>query len=297
MTVDANLNQLAAKQGGVVTRAQALRAGLTRNQISWRLEKGQWLTHSYGAYRLFNVDHRLAAVQAALAVLPNAVASHNTACHLHGIDRLPPGPLCVSVHTQTTHQFPGVRVIRSHDILSHHTTIASEIKVTTVARTVLDLAAHLTIGRLAAVVDSAFSKDLATADDLYAVIGEVARRGKPGIRNLKAILGERDGQDPTGSVLEIRGRRVLTERGITGFETEYAIPWSPQQRFDVAFPSHRLALEWDSRTWHAIQSAFESDRLRDRAAVVNGWRVLRFTWSDVHEHPDVVVATIERAMR
>jgi very-short-patch-repair endonuclease len=59
-----------------------------------------------------------------------------------------------------------------------------------------------------------------------------------------------------------------------------------RRRFDDAYPDHRLAIEWDGRRkYHGQFAAFEADRLRDREALLNGWRVVRFTWNDVNNRP------------
>ena len=68
-------------------------------------------------------------------------------------------------------------------------------------------------------------------------------------------------------------------------------------RVDFAYPDHRLLIEGDSRRWHMLAQAFETDRLRDNAAQLAGWRVLRFTWEEIVNTPERVVATIDRALQ
>ncbi|MGI9585612.1 MAG: endonuclease domain-containing protein, partial [Acidimicrobiia bacterium] len=101
--------------------------------------------------------------------------------------------------------------------------------------------------------------------------------------------------DYSPSRLESMGNEVLRSSGVDGFTTEYPIPWSPTHRFDVAFPDAELAVEWDSRRWHSQAQAFDSDRFRDRSAILHGWRVLRFTWTDVNRQPDLVLRTVQSA--
>ncbi|MCB1247515.1 MAG: DUF559 domain-containing protein, partial [Acidimicrobiia bacterium] len=117
------------------------------------------------------------------------------------------------------------------------------------------------------------------------VLERVARRGKPGIRNLRALLVEREGLDFSRSLLEARGEELLRSAGFVGWEREFPVPWDHRLRFDIGFPRHRVAIEWDSVRWHADRGAFQSDRARDRAAATLGWTVLRFTWTDVVTNP------------
>lgn len=296
MHIESAINHIAARQGGVITRQQLYQLGVSEKQIERRLASGWWNPYARGAYSIFEERDPMDRVRAAVAVLPGAVVSHFSAAELHGIDRVPPGPATVLVHTTTTHVFPGVSVIRCHDLQDHHVTECDHLRVTTPARTIIDLAARLPMGELAICLDEVLSSQRETVDGVAAVLAEVARKGKPGVRVLRSLLEERAGNDYSRSVLEQKGCRILDQGGITGYQSEYPIPWSPRRRFDVAFPEHRVAIEWDSRRWHTHIEAFEVDRERDRAAVVNGWRVLRFTWSDVHDRPTHVLWTVRNVL-
>lgn len=292
MHPDARIQSIALNQGGAVTRTQALIAGLTKRQIDLRLGSGRWQHLVVGGYRVLTMEGHDSLVQAAVAVLPTAVASHTSAATIHDISRVPPGPPTVTVHSRTTHQFPGVTVVRCDDLAPSHVTETPGFRITTPARTIMDLAASLTPRHIGAIMDEAIASRLVTNDEVARVLDQVARRGKPGVTTMRTVLGERAGEVRPASVLEMRARRVLVEGGIRDFETEVPIPWSSTRRFDVAFVDHRVAIEWDSRRWHLQANAFQRDRDRDREAVLHGWRILRFTWSDVHDRPQTVVSTV-----
>ncbi len=296
MNPEAMAYHIATRQGGVLTRQQLLEFGFTDGHIERRISSGQWGRFSRGAYLLLPIDERLDRVRAAAAVLPGGVVSHFSAAEIHGIDRLPPAPPTLLVHTQTTHVFPGVNVIRCHDLDESHVETKRNLRVTTVARTVVDLAARLTEGQLGVCLDTVLAAGMTDVALVQSVLDSVARRGKPGVRSMRAVLAERAEDDHSLSVLEQRGLQVINDCGLKGFELEYPIPWAPRQRFDVAFPAARIAVEWDSRRWHTHVEAFQSDRERDRSAAAHGWRVLRFTWADVHDRPIVVTATLRRAL-
>jgi very-short-patch-repair endonuclease len=66
-------------------------------------------------------------------------------------------------------------------------------------------------------------------------------------------------------------------------------------RVDFVYPDARLIVEVDGRRFHGPET-FESDRRRDNAAQLVGWRVLRFTWRMVTEQPEYVVSSIRRAL-
>jgi very-short-patch-repair endonuclease len=296
MHADSNIQHVAVEQGGAITRAQALDAGLTRRQIDLRLRSGRWQHLVAGGYRVFSMDAQIDVVKAAVALLPEAVASHASAAAIHSIGRAPAGQPTVTVHSRTTHQFPGVRVVRCLDLAPSHVTQSPGFPITTPARTIVDLAASLTPGHIGAIVDESIAARLTTIREINGVLNDVARRGKPGVSTMRVVLGDRAGETLPASVLEARALRVLVNAGIRGFETEVPIPWSSTRRFDVAFVEHRVAIEWDSRRWHLQASAFQSDRDRGREAVLHGWRLLRFTWSDVHERPETVASTVRTVL-
>lgn len=65
---------------------------------------------------------------------------------------------------------------------------------------------------------------------------------------------------------------------------------------DFAWPSRRVAVEVDGWTTHGTRAAFETDRARDAWLATKGWAVLRFTWRQVHEQPELVLAALRAAL-
>lgn len=235
-------------------------------------------------------------VRAAIATLPGAIVAHEAAAELHGLLYVERGLATVLVHTQTTHEFPGVIVRRTHDLETEHVVSYQELPVTTVPRTIVDLAGIVSQKNLAVILDDAAAAQVVSMEAVAEVATTVGRSGKPGTKSLREVLEERLGSDLKGSDLERRGNELVLGVGIGQPEFEYAIPWRPDHRFDAAFPADQLAVEWDSKRWHTQVSAFDRDRARDREAILHGWRVLRFTWADVTERPEQVVATIRKAV-
>jgi len=278
MHSEAALENLAVIQGGVVTRRQVLAAGMTDRQISYRIRTGRWSRVTTGGYRAIDMSGRKNLLRAATTVLPACVASHFSAAALHALAHVDTKTVSVTVHSRTTHVFPGVRVHRAHDLAPQH---CDGISTTSVARTIVDLAAVVHHQRLRATIDDAIASRKTTAPEIQKVLGDVARRGKPGVRVLRAELENWIGASRDETVLERAGNRLFASAGIEGWATEHSVPWSPNRRFDVAFPNSQVAIEWDSRRWHAQGQAFEADRERDAAAHAHGWRILRFTTAPV----------------
>jgi hypothetical protein len=294
--IDQEALAMSRRQGGAVSRGQALAMGFSTRQIQHRVARGLWKPVGRQGYLLLPPVTHLDRVRAAVALLPQPVVSHQSAAEIHGFGRVDRGMAVVTVHTRTTHSFPGVVVHRAHDYLDSHVETTVGLPVTTVARTCVDLAAILTPGHLGVVIDDLVAAGRVRVDDLVTVVEAVCRRGRAGSASIRAYLSERVGETQPGSVLEMAGRRLLAQAGLPPPLSEFPVPWEASRRFDDAYPDHKLAIEWDSRRFHLQMDAFAADRRRDRGALVHGWRVLRFTWSDVTGNPASVVADVRRVL-
>jgi hypothetical protein len=186
-----------------------------------------------------------------------------------------------------------VTVRRCHDLIDADVLLVEGLPVTNIVRTFFDLGGLLKFRQWDAIGESlviAENMELASFEEMT---GRLARRGKPGSRHAHKFLEARAGHDPTASVLERRGRDVLSGGGLPAPHPQYPIPWRPERRFDDAYPEARVAIEWDSRAWHQQRAAMDEDRRRDREAAAHRWVLVRFTWDDVTEKPHEIVHTVK----
>ena len=282
----------ALANGGVISRRDLMSLGFTARMIEGRVRRGQWSIVRRGVYRLAESGDRRDLLRTVLAAWPGAVVSHESAAEVHGFPDITAGRLTLSHHSRTTHRFAGVQVHRTHDLDGWHVTEVDGVRLTTVARTVVDLAAVRPLAVIGRSVDRLISDGKLELLEVEAVVEAVARRGKPGIKTMRKVLEVRSGPDRTASVLERKGRALIRSAGLPTPDSEYPIPWTLDRRFDEAYPVCKVAIEWDSRRYHGQLASFEADRARDRDAAINGWRILRFTWDDVIRHPDRVVDSL-----
>ncbi|MEW6476194.1 MAG: type IV toxin-antitoxin system AbiEi family antitoxin domain-containing protein [Actinomycetota bacterium] len=140
-TADRQAMRIAARQWGVLTRAQALKAGLTGDQVIYRLRTGQWRQAAHGVYVVAGTPSRWEqkAMIACLAGPDGTVASHLTAAALFGLGKPPPVPQ-VTVGSQASGRFRGAAVFRGR-IGPGEACTRSRIPCTSPARTVVDCAA------------------------------------------------------------------------------------------------------------------------------------------------------------
>ena len=91
--------------------------------------------------------------------------------------------------------------------------------------------------------------------------------------------------------------RLLRRAGITGWVANLSVVVGGRRyELDIALPEIRLAIEIDGYAYHSGDEQFQRDRTRQNALIAAGWRILRFTWADINDRPDYVVAQIRRLL-
>jgi very-short-patch-repair endonuclease len=234
---------------------------------------------------VYRVGHRAPSIEATymaavLACGPGALLCGRAAAHLLGLLRsAPPRPEVVA---RTERLTEGVRVTRSRGLTTSDGFLFRGIPTTSVPWTLVDLAAHLSLGDLARACHEAGVRYRTTPPDVASVLER--RPNATGARNLRRVLhGE---VAVTLSALESRFLRLLADNGLPLPLTNRR---AGSKRVDCRWPDHRLTVELDSYRYHSSRHAWEQDRLRDREAHARGDRILRFTYGDVYERPGAVL--------
>ena len=87
--------------------------------------------------------------------------------------------------------------------------------------------------------------------------------------------------------------KLLRQQRITGWQANFPVAG---YKIDIAFPALKVAIEVDGLAFHSDADVFVADRQRQNIITLGGWKVLRFTWLDLTEHPKRVVAEINHAI-
>lgn len=276
------LARLASSAHGVVTRAQLLRAGITARQIQKRLESGALLPVHRGVYR---VGHRAPSIEArylaaVLACGDGALLGGRAAGHLLGIVKgRPPAP---EVTTPAKRRVKGVRVRRSSGV---EATVWRGIPVTTVPRTLVDLAPYLSEDDLARACHEAGVRHHTTPAMVEAVLAR--RSNSSGAAKLRAIM--RGDVRVTLSKLEKGFLTLLQSAGLVLPQTNRP---AGGRRVDCRWREQRLTVELDSYRYHHSRHAWEQDRRREREARTRGDEFRRYTYGDVFEHSAAVLSEL-----
>ncbi len=296
--VDARIVELATAHRQVVTSRQLQAAGVSLSQIERRV--GHLLTRiSHGTYIVGRASPTV-LVAAALAALPSAAACHHWAATEHRLPLRPGGEVSVMLDGRTRRRIHGVRIRFTRWLPPDDVTVgASGLRVTTVARTICDLAGELPPARTSHLIEQAVTAGLMTPGQFQACAAAWCRRGRSGSGVIRRLDHELlDGEPVPGSVLEHRAVTVFLQAGLTGWVSQYAPPWYDGVRgiVDLAWPEHGVIVELDGRRWHATAQALGDDRRRDRAAVLAGWVTIRFGWHEIVQRPDTVVEELRAVL-
>ena len=284
-TVESELDRIATSAHGVVTRAQLLDAGLTERQVDGRLRAGGLHRVHPGVYR---VGHRAPSTEATylaavLAAGEGSVLSGLAAAHLLGLVKGPP-PM-PDVTARTERRIEGVRTRRCRLLNAQDVMRVRGIPVTTVPRTLVDIAGALSPDALARACHEAGVRYRTTPAQVEAVLA--LRPQSPGARKLRRVI-EGDVR-VTLSRLESSFLKLLSDAGLP-------LPLTNRpaggRRVDCRWPEYRLTVELDSYRFHNSRYSWEQDRRRDREARSRGDELRRYTYADVTEDPDNVLREI-----
>ena len=187
--------------------------------------------------------------------------------------------------TRTERRVPGVRTRRSRQLDATDATTWRAIPVTTVARTLTDLAGDLTLDALARACHEAGVRYGTTPAHVEAVLAR--RPNTPGAGKLHPIL--RGDTHVTLSKLEKRFLQLLRVEGL-------ALPRTNRpaggRRVDCRWPGLKLTIELDSYQFHHSRHAWEQDRRREREARARGDEFRRYTYGDVFEDPEQMLTEL-----
>ena len=289
---DALVARVAATQHGVVTLRQLWAAGLGNNAIYHRVRCGRLHRLYRGVYavghrHLTREGRRLAAV---VALGDGAALSHVSAAALWGLRTSDATRIHVTVPS------PGGRgrraqitVHRSRSLRSRDVTTVDAIPVTSVARTLLDLAGMLAPGPLERAVERSLQLRLFDLRAIRALIDADPTRSGAGALG-RIIAGVHDEPALTRSELEARMRDLCDAHGIPRPEVNTLVDGD---EVDFLWRGQRLIVETDGHATHGTRAAFESDRARDARHTTLGYRVVRVTYRRLVHEPGLVAATLK----
>lgn len=281
------IEPLLRAQAGVVSRRQALDAGMAERTIRRRLASGAWVSRHPQVY--LAAGHRWsdeARVRAALLWADGtpATVTGAAAAYWHRMIDRPPALIEVTLPRAARRPGPDGVQVRGRDLAPSDRT---RIRGVDVARAPL-AALEATVVEGSHVLDRALQKHTSLAEVQRCYRRNLGLHGWAEVRRL--LVAAADGGESAAERLLVRQLRV--ER-VTGWEL--GLSFGPYT-IDLAFPAARLAVEVDGWAWHSDPVRFRADRRKGNALTGAGWQLLRFTWHDLDRDAAAVVAEICRCL-
>ena len=263
---------IADRQHGVVARAQLLDAGWSASRIDRELREGGLRRLHAGVYALGHRPTTDVARWMAATLATAGVLSHHSAASLHDLPVRDNGLTRVTVAGRARRPRIDAHRARLHP---RDRTVRRGIPVTTVARTLVDLAHALDDHALHRAVREAQFRGLFDDDR---IADALTRRPA---RRLAAYLVD---STMTQTELEDRFLQLCRRYRIPAPLTQHG--HSP--RVDFAWPDRHLIVEVDGWEAHRTRVAFQDDRTNTNLLQIAGNVVLRYTWDDIRiRHAEV----------
>ena len=269
---------MAAKQNGNITRLQLFEIGLNKHDIGYRVKVGRLFRVFRGVY---SVGRRPVTAQewasaAVLACGAGAALSHGSAMALWGYWRHWEKPYEVTVIGDR--RTKGLRVHRSTTLRRHDMTKQLGIRVTTPARTIMDISQRQSDRAFKRTVNNALHSLWLTEDQLAEAVGR--HPNLPAARRVAQLIG-----------LPGTPTRSGWEDDFPVFCERYGLP-APVMGVplggyivDALFVAERVIVELDSWSFHKPKPAFETDRERDADTLAWGFVTVRVTEDRLQGRP------------
>lgn len=292
---------IAEAQHGLVTTGQLRAAGLDTERIRWSVAGERLVRLSPRLFRVRGAPETAAqrVLAAVLDAGPGSALSHTSALAWWDVPGFPLDGLHVTHQRDGVHR-PARLAQHVHDVAllpEHHVRTLDGIPVVLPARALFDVAGlpRMHPKRVERAIDNAWAKRLVSGAALHAMLDELAKRGRPGIRLMRELLKER-GRDyvPPASGLEGRVDQILRDAGQRSLRRQVDAGndagWIG--RVDFADDEVPFVLEVQSERFHRSLTDERSDRLRlDRLAAA-GFEVATVTDIDAWHRPWRVVEAV-----
>jgi very-short-patch-repair endonuclease len=283
--LDAVVARLAARQHGVVTRAQLVGLGLGTSAIDERVQRGRLHRVHRGVYKVGypGLTRNGRFMAAVLASGEGAALSHLSAAVLWGILQDRGGRVHVTAATRR----------RVKGVVVHEGALEGErvrrqgVVVTTVGRTLVDLADVVPRRTLERALDEAEYLRLDRT-------GLAPRHGRSGSGLLTSVLAvHTPGSTRTRSELEELFLALCDDQGLRRPEVNVGIEG---YECDFVWRHAGLVVETDGGAAHGTTRARERDPIRDAELQLAGWVVIRVTWVRLLNRPEEVADQVRRAL-
>ena len=192
------------------------------------------------------------------------------------------------VHVALPGRRVSLRDVRVHNEKRFERIWHKRLPVTPPAQTLLDIAGQVRFKELRHALAEAEYLRLVSLKEVTDVLG----RGRPGSATLRAALHLHLPElARTKSPLEVEFVLLYERYSLTPPELNV---WIGRWQVDAVWRELKVVVELDSRAAHDLPSRLEDDHQRDLELRAAGYTVLRYTWRQITQTPELVVADLRR---
>lgn len=291
------LGRWLAGHHGVVTAHEAMLLGVSSRELGTLVRHGRLRRLHPGVYAdALRHEHpaSVASAAALAAAGPRAALSHGSPAWVWGMIEEAPARVHLLIPYGRERRLAGVQVHRTRSPFPRRS--QEGLRVTDPIRTLVDLAAQ-SPAQVPGAVDRALAGQLLRFSELAAT----AERGRSRLRGSAVLRAQLTSMGylgaPAPSVLEGRMARLITRSGLPRPEVEHVAGPDGAYRLDFAYPALKLSIEVDGYAWHHDPVKVARDHGRRNRLRIEGWQVLVYTWTQLRDDPDRIVAEIVEAYR
>lgn len=293
------LGEKATAQFGLLTAAQLNMAGYSERMVATRVRDGRFIRRGKGVVQLpwIAPSWEQDLMAAVLACQPDAAASHRAAARLWGM-RSVDSELELSIRFPRDSRVEGVVVHRSRDLEVNDISTVDGIPVTTPERTICDLGLIFPEHEVARILRHAIADGLVDRRELWAMRTRTSKQGRNGTGVLERVLSTlpRDAEH-TESGLEVQFLSLCERFNLPAPALQLPVRVNGRNfRLDFAWPDRRVFVEVDGASAHSAPRQIADDGKRQNLLVLAGWTPLRFTHTDLTNHPGHCVRAVRNAL-
>ena len=298
---DFQLAALAAIHFGIVSRRQLIALGFTARMIRTRVASGVLEQLAPNVFRIAgSPDTWQQRLWAAIAEAgDDAVASHRSAAALLGVPGFDPGPVEVTKRRGRHHEITLGTLHETFWLPPEHTRVIQGVRCTSLARTVVDMAATEHPLRVERMLENGLTRLGLTPGAVAEVLVVMGRSGRAGTTLIRQLLAERtDDYVPPESELESLFERTLRAHGVAVPRRQVALGDDSRfiGRVDYLF-DEGVVVEVNGRPYHSALLDLEADAIRTSELAALGLSLVEVTWTQLVDDPAGVARRIKAARR
>jgi very-short-patch-repair endonuclease len=283
--MDARVRELAAKQADIVAAWQLATIGLSDEAIKHRVLRRDWRPVHRGVYALTNAPlTRHQRWMAATLTTPDSVLSHASAAACFGFRSFEGSFETVTRPGKGGPRRMGALLVCRSSSLDGDTTRHEGVRITTAARTLIDIASHLDARATGRAFREAIRLKALTARDMAAALERHPTRRRTG--RLRDLVGRYSSlpYHRARSDAESRALELLHDAGVEAPRLNSRIAG---EEADPAWPGRRVIIEIDGPQYHQFRDEDTRKQQRWEAA---GYTVRRIGSDVIYDHPARLIA-------